>query len=172
MHSVNASASAFEVAPLYDHYRQTRPTYAVDLPGFGYARVPTDTHGAWKELIEGYLTRSPRLKGVVHIVDVRHRPSDLDLGMMAYLERLGAPALIVATKMDKLKKSERAKHLTRVAADLGVDPEQLVPFSSHTGEGREELLTALGMLLEGGGEDDDEAPPEGDRNGGPPGAGS
>jgi GTP-binding protein len=128
-------------------YRVNERFFLVDLPGFGYARAPGDAKADWRTLIEGYLSRSPRLRGVVHLVDVRHPPTDLDWHMLAYLERLGAPAIVVATKLDKLKRSERAAHLARIRDDLGIDDEQLVPFSSHTGEGRDELLDALAALL-------------------------
>jgi GTP-binding protein len=128
-------------------YRVNERFFLVDLPGFGYAKIPQPLHDDWRELIEGYLTRSPRLKGVVHLVDVRHRPNDSDHEMMEYLSGLGVPTLVVATKMDKLKHSQRKEHLDRIAAELGLDEEQLVTFSSHTGEGRDELLEALDGLL-------------------------
>ena len=128
-------------------YRVNEHFFLVDLPGFGYARVPQQQQDEWRKLIEGYLARSPRLKGVVHLVDARHAPHPADHRMLEYLAGLGVPALVVATKMDKLKHSDRAPHLTRIADELGVDTEQLVPFSSHTGEGREELLDALDELL-------------------------
>jgi GTP-binding protein len=128
-------------------YRVNDVFFLVDLPGFGYARVPGAQKAGWQELIEGYLKRSPQLHGVVHLVDVRHEPSDLDKHMLDYLAGIGAPALVVATKMDKLKPSQRQEHLERVRVALGVDAEQLVPFSSHTGEGRDELLEALDELL-------------------------
>jgi GTP-binding protein len=130
-------------------YRVNDVFFLVDLPGFGYARVPRATKGEWQGLIEGYLSRSPRLRGVVHLVDVRHEPSDLDRGMLDYLAKLGAPTIVAATKMDKLKHSQRASHLERVRDVLGLDAEQIVPFSSHTGEGRAELLDALAELLGG-----------------------
>jgi GTP-binding protein len=134
-------------------YRVNDLFFLVDLPGFGYARVPGASKAEWQGLIEGYLSRSPQLRGVVHLVDVRHAPSDLDRNMLEYLSRLGAPTIVVATKMDKLKQSERELHLARVREDLAIEEDQLVPFSSHTGEGREELLTALESLL-GGGDDE------------------
>jgi GTP-binding protein len=132
-------------------YRVNDHFFLVDLPGFGYARVPQPLQKEWRGLIEGYLSRSPRLRGVVHLVDARHRPHESDYAMMEYLAGLKVPALVVATKVDKLKWSERPKHLGRIAEELGLEGEQLVPFSSHTGEGREELLNALDTLLEGGG---------------------
>lgn len=129
-------------------YRVNDQFFLVDLPGFGYARVPQPVQGEWRELIEGYLSCSPRLRGVVHLVDVRHPPTELDRHMMEYLSGVGVPTLVVATKMDKLKKSERARHLARVQQDLAVDAQQLLPFSSHTGEGRDALLIALDPLLD------------------------
>ena len=130
-------------------YRVNERFFLVDLPGFGYARVPEGLQHEWRELIEGYLARSRRLRGVVHLVDARHAPTDLDHRMMEYLAGLGVPALVVATKMDKLKQSERRPHLARIAQGLVLEDEQLVPFSSDTGEGREELLEALEALLDG-----------------------
>ena len=129
-------------------YRVNDRFFLVDLPGFGYARVPSAIKADWRALIEGYLSASPRLRGVVHLVDVRHRPTRLDRDMLEYLSRLGAPTMVVATKMDKLKQSERVAHLARVQEELAIDPDQLVPFSSHTGEGRDELLAALDALLD------------------------
>jgi GTP-binding protein len=133
-------------------YRVNDTFFLIDLPGFGYARVPGATKAEWQGLIEGYLSRSPRLRGVVHLVDVRHAPSDLDRHMLDYLARLGAPAIVVATKMDKLKQSQRVEHLARVREELGIDEDQMVAFSSHTGEGREELIEALEALLGGEGD--------------------
>lgn len=129
-------------------YRVNDRFFLVDLPGFGYARVPKVRHDEWQALIEGYLATSPQLHGVVHLVDVRHRPSELDRRMLDYLAGIGAPTLVVATKMDKLKHGRRSEHLERVAQELGIDAEQLVSFSSHTGEGRQELLAALEALLD------------------------
>ena len=80
-------------------------------------------------------------------MDARRAPTDHDRGMMEYLAGLGVPALVVATKMDKLKQSERKEHVERIIELLGLEAEQLVPFSSHTGEGRDELLAALDVLL-------------------------
>jgi len=122
--------------------------YLVDLPGFGYAQVPKKMRDAWQHLIEGYLGGEEGPIGVVHLVDCRRPPTDLDLQMLDYLAGVGLPALIVLTKMDKLK-SGRARDVAieTAAHDLGVDAEQLLPFSSKTGEGRDGLLGALGELL-------------------------
>ena len=128
-------------------YRVNDLFFLVDLPGFGYARVPAAIRQQWKRLIEGYLSRERALKGVVHLVDARHGPMKSDLQMLDYLGRLEVPTLVVLTKIDKLKASERARAVAKATADLSVDEEQILPFSSRTGEGREALLDALGGLL-------------------------
>jgi len=128
-------------------YRINDHFFLVDLPGFGYARVPKKLRDAWKGLVEGYLARAGALKGVVHLVDCRREPTPQDLEMMDYLARLGVPALVVLTKIDKLNRSARTRAVERACGVLGVEREQLVPFSAKTGEGREVLLDALDALL-------------------------
>jgi len=122
--------------------------YLVDLPGYGYAEVPEKMRESWRTLIEGYLEGRRRPRGVVHLVDARHDPTSLDEQMVQYLAGIGVPTLVVLTKLDKLKRSERTKVVDRAARALGVDSDQILPFSSKTGEGRDELLDALDALLE------------------------
>lgn len=129
-------------------YRVNDRFYLVDLPGFGFARVPDAVRDRWRELIEGYLAGEDGLKGVVHLVDARHEPTELDQQMVEYLAGLGVPALVVLTKMDKLKRSRRVGAVEKAARALGVEEEQVLPFSSLTGEGRGALLGALDALLE------------------------
>lgn len=133
-------------------YRVNDRFLLADLPGFGYAKVPKSMRDQWQGLIESYLSREGGPRGVVHLVDCRRAPTEQDLEMMEYLARIGVPALVVLTKMDKLKRSQRAKAVERAATVLGIDREQLLPFSSLTGEGRDALLGALDGLL------DDDAP--------------
>ena len=121
--------------------------YLVDLPGYGYAKVPKSVSGAWAKLIDWYLKESGGVRGVVHLVDARREPTDHDIRMVAYLAELGIPALVILTKMDKLKRSERKKAIARAVASLELDEDQLLPFSSKTGEGRDDLLEALESLL-------------------------
>ena len=129
-------------------YRVDDRFFLVDLPGFGYARVPKKLRQGWKALVEGYLSRSRQLKGVVHLVDCRREPTDQDLEMLDYLAALQVPTLVVLTKVDKLKSSQRDRALRRAREKLGIDAEQLVPVSSRTGEGRDTLLAAVSALLE------------------------
>lgn len=121
--------------------------FLVDLPGYGFAKVPKALRDAWKPLIEGYLKRSTDLRGVVQLIDMRHSPTAEDRTMIEFLASLGVPTLVVLTKVDKLKKAERARRLASAVSALELDMDQVVPFSSQTGEGREVLLEALESLL-------------------------
>tara|TARA_B100001123_G_scaffold134080_1_gene155531 strand:+ start:5999 stop:6376 length:378 start_codon:yes stop_codon:yes gene_type:complete len=119
----------------------------VDLPGYGYARVPEATRTTWAKLIEWYLGEYSQVLGVVHLVDARHPPTKHDHSMVEYLAEIGIPTLIVLTKIDKLKRSERDASITRAIDALKVNHAQLLPFSSKTGEGRDTLLKALAELM-------------------------
>ena len=123
--------------------------FLVDLPGYGFARVPMAVRAKWQPLMESYLGGSKELRGIVQLIDARHGPSADDRRMISYLASLGVPTLFVLTKADKLGKRERAKQLAKVTEDLDVDPEQVLTFSARTGEGREELLGSLEALLVG-----------------------
>lgn len=123
--------------------------FLVDLPGYGYARVPEAIRATWADLIEWYLGESGDVRAVVHLVDARHRPTKHDLRMVAYLAELRLPTLVVLTKIDKLKRGERAKSIQRAIETLEIDESQLLPFSSATGEGRRELLEALEDIVQG-----------------------
>jgi GTP-binding protein len=128
-------------------YRVNDAFFLVDLPGYGYAKVPEAVRDAWGALIEWYLGESGGVRAVVHLVDARHRPTRHDLRMVDYLTELGLPTLVVLTKIDKLKRSERARSIRRAVDTLGLDESQLLPFSSKTGEGREELLDAVEEIV-------------------------
>ena len=130
--------------------------YLVDLPGFGYAKVSKATRESWKTLIDSYLSGEPAPRGVVHLVDSRHDPADSDREMVAYLGSLGLPTLLVLTKIDKVGRMHRDSLIQKVSKDLRMDAEQMVLFSSKTGEGREELLEAIEALLEGSDEHQDD----------------
>jgi GTP-binding protein len=124
--------------------------FLVDLPGYGYAKVPIAVRGAWQPLIERYLEGSKRLRGVVQLIDARHDPTATDLQMVEYLASLSLPTLLVLTKIDKLKASARRERVALSTERLGVDREQIIGFSARTGEGRDELLESMdGLLREG-----------------------
>lgn len=119
----------------------------VDLPGYGYARVSKERRAEWRPLIESYLQGSRDLRGIVELIDVRHDPTDDDRRMLGFLADLGVPTIVVLTKIDKLTPAQRAARLTALASDLGLDDDQLIPFSAVTGEGRNELAEAVEALL-------------------------
>ena len=122
--------------------------FLVDLPGYGYAKVPQGVKQQWQDLMEWYLRNTPQLKGVVQLIDVRHDPTDADRTMLRYLVETEMPALVVLTKVDKLTRSARGAQVRTVVRELGVDAEQIVEFSAVTGEGKAELLDTLEVLLQ------------------------
>ena len=121
--------------------------FLVDLPGYGYARVPKDIRARFAPLIRQYLESAPDLAGVVQLIDLRHGPSEDDLQSVEVLAELGRPTLVVLTKLDKLKRSQQAAAIRKAVGQLGIDPDQAIAFSSLNGEGREELLDSLAGLL-------------------------
>ena len=119
----------------------------VDLPGYGYARISKEKRAEWKPLIESYLRRSPQLRGIVHLLDVRHDPTNDDRQMLDFLGEIGIPTIVVLTKIDKLRPSERKRRVLDLGATLSLDDDQMIPFSAVTGEGRNELAEAMESLL-------------------------
>ena len=113
-----------------------------DLPGYGYARISKERRAEWRPLIEGYLRRSPNLRGVVQLIDVRREPSDDDLQMLDFLSEIGAPTIVAITKIDKLTTTARAARIREITIALGLDDDQVIPFSAVTGAGRDELASA------------------------------
>jgi GTP-binding protein len=125
--------------------------YLVDLPGYGFAKVPVEVREGWRRLIEDYLEGPTGPVGVVHLLDIRRGATGLDLRMLEYLAELGLPTLVVLTKADKLGREKRKRAVQEVRERLGLDAEQLLPFSSKSGEGRDDLLRSLdGLLADGG----------------------
>src|SRR5215831_5690946 len=108
----------------------------VDLPGYGYARISKERRAEWKPLIEGYLRSSSELRGIVQLLDVRHDPTGDDRQMLDFLASLGVPTLFALTKIDKLTSTQRANRVGSLTEELGLSPDQVIPFSAVTGEGR------------------------------------
>lgn len=118
-----------------------------DLPGYGYAKISKTRQAEWRPLIEGFLKKSPRMRGVVQLLDIRRDPSDDDKQMLDMLADLELPTLICVTKIDKLSKGAVAARVKELAGSLALDPEQIIPFSAVTGEGRDELAEAVVSLV-------------------------
>ncbi len=114
--------------------------FLVDLPGYGFARVPPEVRRAWRPMVETYLQERSSLRSVVVILDIRREPSRGDRDLLEWLRAYGIPAILVLTKIDKLSRSKRAAQaagLARQLADLA--PDRPVLFSAKTREGREEV---------------------------------
>jgi len=115
----------------------------VDLPGYGFAKVPASVRAAWRSMIEGYLTGRPNLVGVLHLVDVRHEPTQDDRVMSLWLKEMDMPSVLIATKADKISRGHYQRQAKLIKEALGVEP---VLFSAHTKEGRERVLTIICQL--------------------------
>ncbi|MCD7765165.1 MAG: ribosome biogenesis GTP-binding protein YihA/YsxC [Lachnospiraceae bacterium] len=114
--------------------------YLVDLPGYGYAKVPQSEKEKWGRMIERYLHTSSRLKAVFLLIDIRHAPGTNDKTMYEWICSNGYEPIILATKLDKIKRSQIQKQQKVLREGLGLHPgTKLIPFSSQTGQGREEV---------------------------------
>lgn len=122
--------------------------YLVDLPGYGYARASHSLRESWRELIEHYLRTSSQLRGIVQLIDARRSPTPDDLRMLDFLAELELPTIVALTKTDKLRSMERTERVAEIGSSLQLDEDQVIPFSSVTGEGRDELAEAMVALLE------------------------
>jgi GTP-binding protein len=119
----------------------------VDLPGFGYARVPKAIKASWGEMVSSYLAKREQLVLSIHIVDSRHEPTTLDLQLHEWLEHSARPRLIVATKSDKLSNNELKQSLGRVKRVFSED--RVVAFSARTGRGGNEVWQTIENALAG-----------------------
>jgi GTP-binding protein len=117
----------------------------VDLPGFGYARVPKAIKSTWGEMVTSYLANREQLVLSIHIVDSRHEPTKLDLQLHEWLEHSAKPRLIVATKSDKLSNNELKESLGRVKRVFSMD--RVVAFSAKNGRGGSEVWRAIESAL-------------------------
>lgn len=120
----------------------------VDLPGYGYAKVPRKMQDAWQDLISSYLENRKTLCCVVVIIDIRHEPKAQDSQLLDWLRMLNIPFLAVYTKTDKVSGSVLGKNARRLDLGHKLRPEQRVLFSAQSGKGKKELITALNGFLE------------------------
>ncbi len=133
---------------MINFFRINGAVYFVDLPGYGFAKVPERIRAQWKPMVEGYLLGRKMLRGVVQIMDVRHLPTVDDLQLWTWLRDRRIPAIPVLTKADKISQNKRAVQVKAAAQMLSVSPEGIVVFASTAGLGREQLIERLQMLLD------------------------
>ncbi|MBQ3864617.1 MAG: YihA family ribosome biogenesis GTP-binding protein [Clostridia bacterium] len=117
--------------------------HLMDLPGYGYARVSKDMSQDWGRMMQGYFDRSEQLRHVLLLVDIRHEPSQDDVQMAAYIHARNLPCTVVATKADKLSRAQRSQAVLLICRTLAVQPWQVVPFSSISKMGKEELTNRI-----------------------------
>lgn len=125
-------------------FRIDNRAYFVDLPGYGYAKVPKSEKERWAKLMEAYFAKPEWISLGILIVDARHKPTENDVTMADWFLQSGCPFLVVANKLDKLKKSELEPNMALIRQTLAL-PEQcaLIPFSAEKGTGRDQLLREI-----------------------------
>ena len=128
-------------------YNVNDDLYFVDLPGYGYAKVSVEVKAKWGKMIERYLKKSKMLKCIFLLIDIRHDPSANDKMMYDWIVSNGYKPVIIATKLDKLKRSQIQKHVKMVREGLGLEKEDvLIPFSAETKQGRDEIWALIEAL--------------------------
>ncbi|UWP60587.1 ribosome biogenesis GTP-binding protein YihA/YsxC [Ruminococcus gauvreauii] len=129
-------------------YNVNDALYLVDLPGYGYAKVSVAVKEQWGKMIERYLHQSKVLRAVFLLIDIRHEPSANDRAMYDWILNNGFQPIIIATKLDKLKKSQVSKHVKMIKQGLQVvEGTPVVPFSSQTKQGREEIWELIETFM-------------------------
>lgn len=119
----------------------------VDLPGYGYAKVPLSVKKTWGPMIETYLSARKTLKGVVLIMDIRRIPAQEELNFIEWLDQCGLPGILILTKMDKLSKTKQAKQQHLIAETLDVTKDDLILFSAKSRQGKDSVWKAIKKLV-------------------------
>lgn len=122
--------------------------YLVDLPGYGYAKVSEETKAKWGRMIENYLHKSQQLKAVFLLIDIRHEPSANDKDMYEWIVYQGYEPIIIATKLDKIKRSQVQKQMKILREGLKLRPgTKIIPFSAETKQGRDEIWEIIDSFV-------------------------
>ncbi len=122
--------------------------YCVDLPGYGYAKVSRDVQEKWGKMIENYLHKSQMLKAVFLLIDIRHEPSANDKNMYQWILHYGYKPIIIATKLDKIKRSQLQKQIKLIKQGLEAEKDTIIiPFSAETKQGREEIWQLIDNIV-------------------------
>ena len=132
-----------------NYYNINEEMYFVDLPGYGYATANVQVKAQWGKLIEDYLHQSKMLKAVFLLIDIRHAPSENDCIMYDWIVDRGHKPIIIATKLDKIKKSQINKQIKLICDTLDVeDDTTVIPYSAITKQGREEIYELIDQVLQ------------------------
>jgi GTP-binding protein len=130
-------------------YNVNEAMYLVDLPGYGYANVSLKVKEQWGKMIERYLHESQVLKAVFLLIDIRHEPSANDVNMYQWILANGYEPIIIATKADKIKRSQLQKHIKMIKTELNVVPgTKVLTFSALTKQGKDEILDLIEEIVE------------------------
>ncbi len=130
-------------------YNINKEIYLVDLPGYGYAKASEKEREAWGQMIERYLNTSEKLRAVFFLVDIRHAPSANDKQMFEWMAYVGYDPIVIATKLDKIKRSQIDKQIKIIRQGLGADKETIiVPFSAETKQGRDIIWDFMDQVIE------------------------
>lgn len=130
-------------------YNINNEIYFVDLPGYGYTRANEEVKAKWGKMVENYLHRSRRLKAVFLLIDIRHAPGSNDCIMYDWIKKQGYQPIIIATKLDKIKRSQLTKLVSLIKSTLKAgDDTTVIPFSAESKQGRDEIYTVLDKFLE------------------------
>lgn len=122
--------------------------YFVDVPGYGFAKVPKAEKDAWGKMIETYIQSREQLKAVIQIIDIRHEPSNDDKLMYSWLKHFEIPVIVIATKCDKIPKGKWQKHTKLIKDSLEMAKEdRIIVFSSETGQGKEEVWGTVSYFM-------------------------
>jgi len=119
----------------------------VDIPGYGYAKVPTAIKKNWGPMIETYITTRKTLKGVVLIMDIRRTPGPEDMNMLDWLNHYDVPSIPVLTKSDKLSKTKQQKQFIKIVTTLSSNKDNFILFSAKSRQGKEEVWNAVTNLI-------------------------
>ena len=121
----------------------------VDLPGYGYAKVPFSEKSRWAELMEGYFRSGRNIKMAFQLIDMRHPATEFDISMLDFMSQVGIPYTVILTKSDKLNKTETENRLSLIREELGVFAEntEIIPFSAQNSNGVESLRAVIENCL-------------------------
>ena len=132
-----------------NYYNINDAIYFVDLPGYGYAQANEKVKAQWGKMIEDYLHRSKQLKAVFLLIDIRHAPSENDRIMYNWIRKMGFDPIIIATKLDKINRSQIQKQIKLIRTTLEADKETIIlPFSATTKQGRDEIYEIIDRIIE------------------------